>query len=277
MKKILSFSAVMFVFMLFASCEDEEPKTIKEWWELSLDQDKEFGEKVDVAILNDPLSFPLVSKEANSKAYAYVESMLLGIISSDSIQYRDEFNWLVRIIDSPVQNAFAAPGGKIYIYKGMIDFMDNGAQLAGVLAHEVAHIDRRHSMQQMVQAYGLDVILDLLEERGAISYEKIARDKAEHLIELKFSRDDEYEADGYSVKYLSSTNHDTRYHPKGMVGFFEKLNADGYSNNTFEFLKTHPTDANRVENIEMVWESLGKPTGEYYEQEYRLFKILLGL
>jgi len=102
--------------------------------------------------------------------------------------------------------------------------------------------------------------------------EQIAYDLATGLAALQFSRTYEYEADEYSIRYMTDTHY---YHPKGLAGFFEQLADDGQTGETFEFLSTHPSDANRLENMNTIWSGLGSPTGEYFESEYSDFKATM--
>jgi predicted Zn-dependent protease len=153
----------------------------------------------------------------------------------------------------------------MYFYTGLIEYLDNEAQFAGVLAHEMAHADRRHSTEMLTKQYGFSILLGVLLGDNPSMLAKILADLTVNLGALKYSRNNEYEADEYAVKYLS----DTEYHPLGVAGFFEKL--DGASSPP-EFLSTHPSPENRIEAIYAVWESLGSPTGETFPERYQQFK-----
>jgi predicted Zn-dependent protease len=169
-------------------------------------------------------------------------------------------------------NAFAVPGGRIYFYTGLMKYLDNSANLAGVMGHEMAHVDRRHSSRQLSKYYGIEFILNAILGEDQSQLEQIAVDLATGMAALKFSREDEYEADKYSILFLDDTHY---YHPKGIQGFFEKLKRDEQTAETFEFLSTHPSDDNRIANINEIWVSLGSPGGEYFEEEYTEFKTTM--
>jgi predicted Zn-dependent protease len=191
------------------------------------------------------------------------------ILQSDDLVRNDDFTYHVTIIDKNVINAFAVPGGKIYFYTGLMKYLDNAANLAGFMAHEMAHIDRRHTSRQLSKVYGVEFVLNAIFGKDKSNLEEIASGLATGLASLRFSRSDEYEADEYSIRYMADTHY---YHPKGIAGFFEKLKADGQTAETFEFLSTHPSDDNRLANMGSVWVSLGSPTGEYFEEDYVNFK-----
>jgi predicted Zn-dependent protease len=162
-------------------------------------------------------------------------------------------------------NAFCTPGGYIYVYSGIIKYLDNEAEFAGVMGHEMAHAARRHSTQQMTKAYGLEILISVVLGENPNMIAQMAADIAAGVAELAFSRADEYEADEYSVRYLYETTYDAR----GVAGFFEKINGSPHPP---QFLSTHPNPENRIEKITEVWQSLGGKTGQEYVAEYQQFK-----
>jgi predicted Zn-dependent protease len=122
----------------------------------------------------------------------------------------------------------------------LINFLDSEDQLAGVLGHEIAHSALRHSTQQMTKAYGISALVSIVtgnSDPGLI--EQIALS----LINLKFSRSAETEADMHSVEYLCPTE----YRADGAAGFFIKTQDQPTPP---EFLSTHPNPANRVQKIQ---------------------------
>lgn len=239
----------------------------------SVAQDKQFGEQLDSAIMADSVTYPILDKATNPGAYAFIEGMMNDILANDEILYRDQFEWQVRIINSDVKNAFAAPGGKLYFYSGLIDYLDNSAQLAGVMAHEIAHADRRHSTEQLTKAYGFSILLSIVLGNNDSKLTEIAAQLAQGVASLKFSRDDEYEADKFAVIYCSKSPKD--YDPRGIKGFFEKLREDGHTQETFTFLSTHPDDEDRLTKIDEEWNKIGSPAGETFEADYSAFKASL--
>ncbi len=147
-----------------------------------------------------------------------------------------------------MQNAFATPGGHIYVFSGLVKFLEDENQLAGVLGHEIAHADRRHTSRMLQQQYGISLLLSLLVGDNPGQLVQIAAG----LGQLKFSRDFEVEADQYSVIYLNKTT----YACDGAAGFFIKAEAQGQGNPP-TFLSTHPNPGSRVENIQNKATELG--------------------
>ncbi|MCB0583849.1 MAG: M48 family metalloprotease [Phaeodactylibacter sp.] len=229
-------------------------------------QDIELGQQVAQQIADDPAQFPVLPEKGNEEAYAYIRKIRDKILNTGKVAYKDEFAWEVKIIkDDETLNAFCTPGGHIYVYTGLIKFLDSEDQLAGVMGHEIAHAAQRHSTQQMTKIYGLSALTSIVTgnaEPGLL--EQIALG----LISLKFSRTHETEADTYSVIFLCPTD----YRADGAAGFFRKMEGQPTPP---EFLSTHPNPGNRVENIEAEAKKLNCRGTKSYDAEYQRIKAKL--
>lgn len=207
----------------------------------SIQNDKELGIQTKQQIEADPAAFPILNPATNVQAYNYIYGLRNDILNSGQITYKDEFDWEVYIIrDDNTINAFCTPGGYIYVYTGLIKYLDNKSSLAGVMGHEMAHADRRHSTKQLTKKYGVQTLLDVLLGENQNLLTQIGAE----LVSLKFSRSDETDADTYSVNYLCPT----KYRADGAADFFVKLETQGGSG-VPAFLSTHPSPDNRVQSI----------------------------
>lgn len=234
----------------------------------SLEQDAQLGAQTNAEILNNPSKFPLLPERGNETVYRYVRKITNNILNSGKVKHRNEFKWEVRIIkDDKTLNAFATPGGYIYVYTGLIKFLDSEDELAGVLGHEIAHADQRHSTRQMTKIYGVQALAALASGSNAGA---LAGKIAGSLLQLKFGRDMEKEADTYSVIYLCGTPYDA----DGAAGFFSKLQEKGGSRPP-EFLSTHPNPGNRVANIHKQKTERGCSGTQTNTQEYQRIKNML--
>ncbi|NJB84443.1 putative Zn-dependent protease [Lewinella marina] len=202
-------------------------------------QDVQLGQQTVAEILQQPDRFPVLSPDAHPAVYAYVQGMVDEIVATGEVAHADVFPYRVTLIDQPVDNAFAAPGGYLFVYTGLLKSLAGPDQLAGVLAHEIAHAAERHSTQQATKRFGLATLERLL--TGADNSGILAQ-IAGQLINLGFSRADEAEADARSVDYLCGTPYATN----GAAGFFEQVESRG---GVVEFLSTHPSPQNRVAKI----------------------------
>jgi len=209
----------------------------------SLSDDAQLGAELDTEIRNNPAEYPILN---NPNAEEYLQGIVDKIVQSPDVQFEDEFIYDVTIIDQDsVVNAFATPGGYIYVYTGLLKFMPNEAALAGVLGHEVAHAEERHATERMTTSYGLSALLSIVLGENPGQLETMAANLLGGLYLLKNSRSDELESDEMSFRYLD----DTEYYPAAMEYFFEEL-GDGSTNFSIEqLLITHPDPDIRLEEI----------------------------
>jgi len=264
MKRLNRFALIIGipVLLLIASCGTDDPGVNI----FTTEDDIQLGLQMQQQILGDPANYPILDSIQYAEAYRNIERIRDTILATHEVDYDKLFEWDVHIIQNDsVLNAFCTPGGYIYFYSGLIKFLDNEAQFAGVLGHEMAHAAKRHSTDQMTKAYGFEFLLSIVLGQNPNALVQLAADLAAGVSELAFSREDEYEADEYSVKYLYLTSYD----PRGVAGFFQKL---GESPQLPEFLSTHPNPQNRIEKIDEVWQSLGGKSGQTYEARYQQFK-----
>jgi len=233
---------LLFPALLLWSCDDStNPLDINLF---APSDDVQLGQQVDAEISNNPKDFPILNSPNHVQ---YIQDIINQIIQSPEIKYRGTFSYTVKIINTNTINAFATPGGYIYVYKGLLKFVDNEATLAGILAHEIAHAERRHSTKRMTKAYGLSLLTSILLGNNPSALEELAANLLSGLALLKNSRDDEYEADEYSFKYLLST----KWYPGGINYFFEKIQQQQKSkpSDFEELLSTHPLDQKRMDQI----------------------------
>jgi predicted Zn-dependent protease len=164
---------------------------------------------------------------------------------------RPNLPWQFTVVDQPAINAFALPGGFIYITRGILPFLDNEAELAGVLGHEIGHVTARHSVQQYTRSVGgtlllggLGVFVPAAQPFGQISQQALG------LLFLKYGRDDELQADGLGARYEASGGWD----PDGVPGMLSTLGrldeAAGDRKGVPNWLSTHPEPLLRVEQIQ---------------------------
>ncbi len=242
MKKFLSFSLLAVVLTVgYTSC-DKNDNFVPFF---SIEDDKTLGAQVSQEINNDP-QYKLLDRTQYAASYQYLDAIVSNILNSDEVAYKDEFVWEVTIIeDDNTLNAFATPGGYIYVYTGLIKYLDNVDALAGVMGHEIAHADLRHTSRNLQKSYGVSTLLSLLLGDDASQLEQIAAQIAGTAAGLQFSRAFETESDIKSVEYLAQTP----YACDGAKLFFQKLEAQGQGGSTPQFLSTHPSPENRIQDI----------------------------
>jgi len=212
----------------------------------TIEEDIELGQSVLAEIEADPETYPVLSEDQYPEAYAHLDRLRDEVLATGEVTHADEFEWEIYLIDDDdTMNAFAAPGGYIWVYTGLMRFLTSEDVLVGVLGHEIAHADARHSTQLLTRAYGLAYLLDVVlgDDRGTGS------ELAETILALGFSRDNEAEADSYSVQYLCPTD----WAADGASYFFEDLEGVAIP----EFLSTHPSSDTRVADIRAEADAMG--------------------
>ena len=164
--------------------------------------------------------------------------------------YSDNFHFHL-LADPKTINAFALPGGQIFITEGLFRRLRNEAQLAGVLGHEVGHVIERHSAQQMASGQ-LGQLLTVAVGVGASGQDdsgrkaQMAAALANQMLTLRYSRGDESQADGIGLKYMAQAGYD----PRAMLDVMKILKEASSGDRQPEFLATHPLPETRLEAIQ---------------------------
>jgi predicted Zn-dependent protease len=191
-------------------------------------------------------------EDASANDQAVVEQIGNNILqgsSAASSPYQFDFHLLA---DPQTINAFALPGGQVFITRALYDKLQTEGELAGVLGHEVGHVVGRHSAEQIAKAQltegltGAAVIAAYDPNNpSSVNSAQIAA-LIGQLVSLKFTRDDENEADKFGVCFMNESGYD----PNEMVSVMQILEAASSGNEPPEFFSTHPSPANRIQQIQ---------------------------
>ena len=186
---------------------------------------------------------------ADTALQAYVSRVGLQLAAKTE---RADLPWSFKVVDDPVVNAFALPGGFLYVTRGILAHFDSEAELAGVLGHEIGHVTARHAVSQMsrqqLQQIGLGVGMILSEDVRKYG-DVLAAGLG--LLNLRYSRGDETQSDELGVRYMSRVGYD----PEAMIGVFQMLAAvsgTGEGARVPEWQLTHPYPENREAHIREV-------------------------
>lgn len=262
--KYLVLGIIIAIAAIVIGCEATK-KAVSEVNAFPISDDIKLGKQVSEQIASDPKQFPILPEASNRQVYSYVKGIRDKILNTGQVKYKNTFKWELKIIDDDkTLNAFVTPGGYIYIYTGLIKFLDSEDQLAGVMGHEIAHADRRHSTRQMTKSGALGML-----SKAVLGDQNAVGQVVNGLIGLKFSRSSEEEADKYSVSYLCRTN----YNAAGSAGFFVKMKGKGGA--PPKFLSTHPVSEDRIRNIKLESRKLGCKGSEQGHSAYAKIKNLL--
>ncbi len=177
----------------------------------------------------------------NPKLIQAVESILTAMTNSiDQLPYQFQ----VTVVDSPVVNAMAAPGGYIMVFRGLLQDTASPEEFAGVLAHEIQHVLLRHTMHLIVRHVSIAFVVAALsgDASGMVAY---ALQAAQTLQTLSYSRDAEDQADEQGFQLLQRS----RINPEGMITFFAKLGKEQPANDILRYLSTHPATQERLAHL----------------------------
>ncbi|HSL24408.1 MAG TPA: M48 family metalloprotease [Vicinamibacterales bacterium] len=179
-----------------------------------------------------------------------------------AVSHRPQLQWHFAVVDQPAVNAFALPGGYIYLTRGILPFLDNEAELAGVLGHEIGHVTARHSAQQYSRATGAGLGVTLLSifVPQARPFQGLT-ETAFGVLFLRYGREAENQADEFGSQYAAKAGWD----PRGVAGMLTTLArldvASGSRKGVPNWLSTHPAPADRVDKVQAYVAKLAVPGG----------------
>lgn len=196
----------------------------------------------------------LVSDAGSSNRVATITKPLLEAVGETGYSFR------FHIISDTNINAFAVPGGHIFIHTGLLAAADTPEEIAGVLGHEIAHITERHGFRSIINAAGLYLIVQfLLGDTSGLA--AVLADGSQLLLRQRYSRDFERNADDVGWQYLVEANID----PRGMIRFFDRLKKEEQKHpqlrGSLQLLNTHPATDERMKRLEEKWQKLDRKDG----------------
>jgi predicted Zn-dependent protease len=189
---------------------------------------------------------------------------LLSIIPNPSQRFQ------LFVADAKEVNAFALPGGYLVFNKGLLENARASEQIQGVIAHEIAHVLKRHSLMQLAQTIGLDVVVPAIFGNRNPYLDVLVRNGSQ-LLSLKFTRDHERAADDLGWDLLQNA----QINPQGMIAFFAALKSDMDAKGKADpglgasFLSTHPTPQERIDRLEQKMAALGEQEFKSFELEFK--------
>ena len=237
LKSLGIFGAIFILFYVGLNLLSEDKKN--KWFYsdekislISYEQEIALGELIDEYIIASQYKNPLTNKTIDSMMWA-VGKRLQGQIPTS------EYDYNITVLDNPQINAFTIPGGNIYVFSGLISFCDSPEQLAAVLAHEMGHVEKRHTVDRLAREFSLSVLFSIMTGGDTV----LLSDLYQTLISSGFSRSQEKEADQFALNLLE----DASISPKSIASFFRKLNRENLAyDEKIELVMTHPHNNSRI-------------------------------
>jgi predicted Zn-dependent protease len=240
MVKKVAFILIVSISFLIGCTTVQDPLTGKPTFTmLSTQQEIEIGQKVVPQAINENDGlYP------DKEVQEYINNLGYKIASKSPRRVNYQFY----LVNSKEVNAFALPGGPVFVNRGLILILDNESELAGVVAHEVGHITARHHAKFLEKTYGMNLLLNVLAIITSNSqYQQVIMQVAQisaGLLQLKYSRDQENEADALGVRFT----YEAGYDPQGLISTFEKFKSMEKVKAP-AWLLTHPLPEDRIKNV----------------------------
>jgi predicted Zn-dependent protease len=224
--------------------------------------------------------------------YGYIEDPALADYvnrlgrSIAGVGHRTDINYEFFIVDTDEVNAFAAPGGFVFITRGMMEEAESEDEIAGVIGHEVAHISAKHGAKRMKKLPFIFIGMGILASKTNDNTARVA-EYALSLAQLHYSRKDEYEADMLGAAY----SRDAGYDPRALASMFRKLEKENPSGNLSKLevaLSSHPKTTGRINSLsanpalaetldERLYRAMGYASRHYYREAADEFRTALSL
>jgi len=261
--------ALTISFLIISSCSRNPVTGKKELMLMSENQEIEMGKSYDPQVT---ASYGIY-QDAKLQAFITKKGKEMAAIS-----HRPNLPYEFKVVDSPVVNAFAVPGGFVYFTRGIMAHFNNEAEFAGVLGHEIGHITARHSAKQ----YSNQMLGQVLFIGGLIVSEDFRNfadiaNQGMGLLFLKFGRDNESESDMLGVDYSSQIGYDARE----MADFFNTLKRmrDDSGQSIPTFLSTHPDPADRYNKVKQMAneQQASNPNQQYKVNRDSYLKMIDGI
>ena len=221
---------------------------------ISTDKEVEIGRGIAATIAG---RYPVSTDAALTR---YVNLVGLTVASQDP---RGDIDYRFAVLETPTVNAYAAPGGYIFVTRGALAIMHSEAELAAVLAHEVGHVNRKHVINQIRKSDTMREVKDQLDLRGAALDQVVGT--GTNALFMGLSREDELEADSLGLEYASAAGYD----PGALAAFVTRLNQHAGEGPVEEFFATHPKPDERVDRLRDIAQREHLGAGAALEARFR--------
>ncbi len=235
---------------------------------LPVDQEIELGKQISAEMEEELTLHP------SAEVQRYIQNLGARVVAAAGRERHKDMSFTFKVVDDPdTLNAFALPGGWIYIYSGLLLQAQSEAEVVGVLAHEVAHVTRRHIAERLAAAYGLQVLAAVALGEDPSTVKQMAGAVLSTGYLLRFSREQEVDADVTGVRYTVGAG----WSPNGLIDFFKRLGGDreAGSRRALGWISTHPMPEDRVVHVEEAIAGFSSvPTKDGRAEHQRLLSLL---
>ena len=221
---------------------------------ISTDKEIEIGRNIAATIAG---RYPVSNDTALTR---YVNLVGLAVASEFP---RADIAYRFAILDTPDVNAFAAPGGYIFVTRGALSLMESEAELAGVLGHEIAHVNRRHVIESIRKSDTMRAVRDQVNLQGTVLDQVVGT--GANVLFTGLSRTDELEADSLGFEYAAAAGYD----PSGLVTFVGRLQSHSNEGPVADLMATHPRPDERMDRLRRIAQQDAYPAGPMLAERFR--------
>ena len=234
-------AAAALVALTLSACATNPVSGKKEFTLMSEAQEIQIGQEMDQQVQQE------MGVYEDRELQEYISDIGLRLARNS---HRPNLPWHFTVVDAPAVNAFALPGGYIYITRGILAYLGDEAELAGVLGHEIGHVTARHAAQAYTRSAGaqLGLLVGGIFVPQTRPFGQLA-ESALGLLFLRYGRDDELEADRLGAEYEWKTGWDPRAMP-GFLGTLARIDETADRRGVPNWLSTHPMPADRVQKVQ---------------------------
>lgn len=199
--------------------------------------EEKIGSLIISQTINKQEGYYEIKNKSIDSSVTLLKNRLLESITSPAYKYK------FYVVNNPEINAFTLPGGNIVIYSGLLQMADSAEQVTAVLAHEIGHAEKKHVVNKLIANLGLGVLISIITGADV----GITTQLIQKLVEAKFDRSQEEEADLFALELLEKSN----INPRQLAYFFKKMNAKGLNyDKRLELVMTHPNNDVRIKTAE---------------------------
>lgn len=236
--------ALVGLYIYFTRVEENPVTGAKQHVSLSPDQEIQLGLRAAPQMTRE-MGGEIPPTDPRRQVVEKLGAHLLSYSLGKKAPWRFQFHLLK---DDQTVNAFALPGGQIFITLGLLNKLSTEAELAGVLGHEIGHVVERHTAEQMAKSdLGQTMVVAIgtaASDRTQNAYAIAAL--VNHMLQLRYGRKDELEADNWGLKLME----ESRYNPKSMIKVMQVLKAESHNRGGLDIFQTHPDPDRRIKDIE---------------------------
>lgn len=266
MRKVIAGVLVVLAMLQLGGCVTNEATGEQQLLMLSREDEIQMGVAGKAEILKE------MGGEVNNPALRQYLERVGKSMASITEGVNPSLPWEFTLVDSDDVNAFALPGGKVFLTRGLASKMTNEAQLAAVLGHEIGHVTARHINDRIVHMNGAGLIVEIIAGAAGDNEESIRElgTQVAGVALLSYGRDQESQSDSLGLRYMTRLN----YNPIGMIQLMEILDRASQGANPPEWLSTHPLAKTRIERVRSEITSVypqtqNNPAFKTGEAEYR--------